>query len=81
MMQEASDATADHKFTLRFVMSEWEQVIDAWQLSSWEDYRDVTRLGRKTRLKEPQRSLLWSFFEGVRTRLFNDGLDDRGWHV
>jgi superfamily I DNA/RNA helicase len=73
MMQEASDANADHKFTLRFLMSEWEQVVDAWQLSSWEDYRDVTRLGRKTRLKEPQRLLLWSIFDAVRTRLFDDG--------
>ncbi len=73
MMQEASDATADHKFTLRFLMSEWEQVLDAWQLTSWEDYRDVTRLGRKTRLKELQRSLLWSIFDAVRTRLFDDG--------
>jgi superfamily I DNA/RNA helicase len=73
MMQEASDAIVDHKFTLRFLMSEWEQVVDAWQLSSWEDYRDVTRLGRKTRLKEPQRLLLWSIFDAVRTRLFDDG--------
>jgi superfamily I DNA/RNA helicase/mRNA-degrading endonuclease RelE of RelBE toxin-antitoxin system len=73
MMQEASDAITDHKFTLRFLMSEWEQVVDAWQLSSWEDYRDVTRLGRKTRLKEPQRLLLWSIFDAVRTRLFDDG--------
>jgi hypothetical protein len=34
-------------------MSEWEQVVDAWQLATWESYRDVARLGRKTRLKEP----------------------------
>jgi superfamily I DNA/RNA helicase len=73
LMKEASDAIADHKFTLRFLMSEWEQVVDAWQLTSWEDYRDVTRLGRKTRLKESQRLLLWSIFDAVRTRLFDDG--------
>ena len=23
---------------------EWEQVVDAWQLRSWEAYRDVARL-------------------------------------
>ena len=33
-------------------MTEWEQVVDAWQLESWESYRDVVRLGRKTRLQE-----------------------------
>jgi len=74
MMEESSNATADHKFSLRFLLSEWEQVVDAWQLSSWEEYRDVTRLGRKTRLKEPQRSLLWSIFDDVRARLRNNKL-------
>jgi len=29
-------------------------VVDAWQLESWEAYRDVVRLGRKTRLTEPR---------------------------
>lgn len=31
--------------------------------------RDVIRLGGKTRLKEPQRLILWSIFEKVRTAL------------
>ncbi len=31
--------------------------------------RDVIRLGSKTRLKEPQRLILWSIFEKVRTAL------------
>ncbi len=35
-----------------FLLSEWEQVVDAWQLETWESYRDVARLGRKTRLPE-----------------------------
>ena len=39
-----------------------------------EAYRDVTRLGRKTRLKEPQRALLWSIFEDVRSRLRSKGV-------
>ena len=37
---------------------EWDQVVDAWQLESWESYRDVARLGRKTRLPEAQRKVL-----------------------
>lgn len=73
IMQGSSASAPEHKFTLRFLLSEWDQVVDAWQLSSWEEYRDVTRLGRKTRLKEPQRLALWSIFENVRTRLFDDG--------
>ena len=54
--------------------TEWEQVVDGWQLDTWEDYRDVNRLGRKTRLKEAQRKLLWSIFEIVRSGLRKQGL-------
>src|SRR5439155_23388348 len=52
-----------------FLHTEWEQVVDAWQLESWEAYRDVARLGRKTRLPEPQRAILWSIFDRVRVGL------------
>ena len=43
--------------------------MDAWQLSTWEEYRDVRRLGRKTRLPEQQRRMLWSVFDRVRSGL------------
>jgi len=43
--------------------------VDAWQLDSWESYRDVARLGRKTRLPEVQRAVLWQIFERVRSDL------------
>lgn len=69
LMQKASQGAGEHKFSLRFLMSEWEQVVDAWQLDTWEEYRDVQRLGRRTRLKEPQRKLLWTIFEAVRSGL------------
>jgi len=58
-----------HKFSPHFLLTEWEQVVDAWQLDTWESYRDVRRLGRKTRLPEAQRAVLWSIFERVRSRL------------
>jgi mRNA-degrading endonuclease RelE of RelBE toxin-antitoxin system len=60
---------AGHKFGRHFLLTEWEQVVDAWQLADWNAYRDVARLGRKTRLPEPQRKLLWSIFESVRAGL------------
>src|SRR5206468_7223326 len=63
MIKEASAAVAGHKFTPRFLFSEWEEVVDAWQLESWEAYRDIRRLGRKTRLPEEQRAVLWDIFE------------------
>ncbi len=60
---------AGHKFTTQFLLTEWEQVVDAWQLETWESYRDVARLGRKTRLPEAQRRVLWSIFEPVLAEL------------
>ncbi|MCB1720027.1 MAG: UvrD-helicase domain-containing protein, partial [Candidatus Competibacteraceae bacterium] len=41
---------------------------------SWEDYRDVKRLGRKTRLSEAQRAALWAVFASVHARLAALGL-------
>ena len=69
LMQVASTAVGSHKLSLQFLVSEWDQVVDAWQLGTWESYRDVTRLGRKTRLPEAQRAVLWSIFEKVRNGL------------
>jgi hypothetical protein len=67
-------ASGVSKFSKRFITTEWDQVVDAWQLESWEDYRDVARLGRKTRLQEKQRLALWSIFERVQTDLQSRGL-------
>lgn len=69
LMHEAAMAVGGHKFGLPFLLAEWEQVVDAWQLDSWDAYRDVARLGRKTRLPEAQRAILWSIFECVRSGL------------
>ncbi|PWB81020.1 MAG: DNA helicase, partial [Candidatus Methylomirabilota bacterium] len=65
LLREAASAVGGHKFGLHFLLTEWEQVVDAWQLQNWEGYRDVVRLGRKTRLPEAQRKVLWSIFERV----------------
>ena len=69
LQHEASEAAEDHRFSDRFLETEWSDVVDAWELSTWESYRDVARLGRKTRLGENQRALLWSIFVRVRSEL------------
>ncbi len=73
MIRELLEAAGGGQFTSRFLRTEWEQVVDAWQLETWEAYRDVVRLGRKTRLKEAQRTALWSIFERVRAGLKASG--------
>ncbi len=74
LLQEAVAATPGAKFSPRFLQAEWDQVVDAWQLDSWEAYRDVVRLGRRTRLPENQRAILWSIFSRVRIALEGRGL-------
>ena len=74
LMEEAATSVDGHKFGLHFLLTEWDQVVDAWQLENWEAYRDVARLGRKTRLHENQRRVLWSVFERVRADLKNGKL-------
>ena len=69
LINEAAGAVGGHKFGPHFLFTEWDEVVDAWQLENWEAYRDVVRLGRKTRLPEAQRTVLWKIFERVRAQL------------
>jgi len=61
------------KANAAFLLSEWTDVVDAWQVDDWETYRDIKRLGRKTRLPEAQRALYWQAFARVRAQLKQAG--------
>ena len=74
MIRAAAGGEPEQKFTTSFLASEWEEVVDAWQLASWEAYRDIARLGRKRRLPEKQRQAIWAVFERVRGDLESRGL-------
>jgi len=43
-------------------------------LVDWEAYRDVVRLGRKIRLPEQQRRVLWEIFAQVQSALQKENL-------
>ena len=58
-----------YNFSHSFLAGEWSEVVDAWQIETWEGYRDVSRLGRKTRIGGKQREALWSIFEQLRAGL------------
>lgn len=73
-LKEALAQASDMKFGPPFLLSEWDEVVDAWQISDWEGYRDVRRLGRKTRLPEAQRAALWSVFAAVLAKLQQEQL-------
>ncbi|MER8911439.1 UvrD-helicase domain-containing protein [Mesorhizobium sp. M0854] len=56
-------------FSPRFLLSEWENVVDAWHIESADAYADVPRMGRKNRLGQKQRETLWQVFSRVREGL------------
>ena len=69
LLKKAADGVEGHKVTRQFLLNEWTEIVDAWQLTTWEAYRDVTRMGRRTRVGGKQRELVWSIFAEVRKKL------------
>ena len=69
ILVSVSERVGRGKFTDQFIWMEFHDVVDAWQLNSWEAYRDVKRLGRKSRLGEAQRKQLWEIYSELRNEL------------
>lgn len=69
LLTKAAADVPEQKFSAHFLFGEWSDVVDAWQLKSWEAYRDVSRLGRKTRIGGKQREALWTIFERARAAM------------
>ncbi len=64
-LKKAAAEIPDHKFNQRFLLTEWEQIVDAWQIDAEEAYANVSRLGRKTKIPKKQQTILWSIFQRV----------------
>ena len=56
-------------FSERFLLAEWTQVFDAWQVENATAYANVPRLGRKNRLGAKQRERLAAIFLAARDSL------------
>src|SRR5262249_29412517 len=66
--RSSTAAVEEHRFAPRFLAGEWRDVVMPGNCR-WEDYRDVARLGRKTRIGGRQREILWAVFERVHVGL------------
>jgi hypothetical protein len=69
LLADAAKETEHQKFSARFLLMEWEAIVDAWLIETWEAYRDVLRLGRKTKLPQKHQATLWSIFDRGRKEL------------
>ena len=70
----AAAELVDHDFTIAFLKNEWHNVVNPWQLRSLEDYLDVKRIGRRTRLPKSRREKAWPIFADVFSRLAEENL-------
>lgn len=74
VLRELANGLDNPRFTPAFLWKEWREVVDAWQIETREDYAQVPRLGRRTRLGETQRAQLWEVFAEARRRLAARGV-------
>lgn len=74
LIAQARQEAGVDDFGAVFLLTEWRDVVDAWGIRTWEAYRDVPRLGRKTRLGAKQRKAVWSVMEAMRAKLEAAGL-------
>ena len=68
LLAEANNV-ADHLFDQEFLKDEWRLIIDAWNVTDADTYRDLPRLGRKVRMAASKRDEMWSVFDHVLRRL------------
>lgn len=69
LIADAVDKTGIDEFRHKFISSEWEHVVDAWQLKGLQAYETVPRIGRRQRLGKTQRSRLWQIFDRMISQL------------
>ncbi len=69
ILSEKAGEISNHNFSETFLFSEWKDVVDAWQIKTWEEYKNVQRLGRKKRLPESQRIILWDVFQKTQAEI------------
>jgi hypothetical protein len=64
---EAQKKGLGGQLTTRFLVEEWEELVDAWQVADAEASANLPRLGRRTRLGPQQREAAWDVFEHLRS--------------
>ncbi|WP_170756487.1 3'-5' exonuclease [Ruegeria lacuscaerulensis] len=70
----AAKSDHDAKFSDEFLLDEWTNVVDAWNVTDRQAYLDVPRLGRKTRVGGKQREVLWDVMQATRDALANENI-------
>ena len=68
-IKAAQDAGIGTNFTPEFLFEEWDELVDAWNVTDGGAYAQIPRMGRRTRLGPVQREAAWQVFTFVQQRL------------
>lgn len=69
VITDAAKAGLGGEHAASFLFEEWDELVDAWNVTDAESYASLPRIGRRTRLGAQQREAAWSVFAFVRQRL------------
>lgn len=67
----AREAGLGAAHSIEFLMEEWNELVDAWNVTDADAYANIPRVGRRTRLGPVQREAAWGVFAFVRARLLD----------
>lgn len=65
----AREAGLGAAHSTEFLIEEWNELVDAWNVTDADAYASIPRLGRRTRLGPVQREAAWGVFAFIRARL------------
>jgi superfamily I DNA/RNA helicase len=68
-----NQAPSDLEFTPNFYRSEWEQVVQAQNITDSDHYLKVSRIGRGTKLGRDAKKRIWPVFQEYRAQLNEQG--------
>ena len=72
-LELAMTEAPNQNYSLNFYMDEWDQVVQAQEVQSRDDYVTARRVGRGTRLSRRQRAEVWQVFSRYRELLNEEG--------
>jgi superfamily I DNA/RNA helicase len=75
-LQAVAMAGEESGFDADFLLSEWDNVIQAHGVESLADYLKVSRVGRSHRLSREERVKVWPVFQEYRSLLSERGLSE-----
>lgn len=68
-LRRAAQSNQISNFDDGFLLSEWENVIDDWGIETLDDYVNLSRVGRRSKIGHKQRQGLWLIFEETKKLL------------